>query len=102
MVCVCTYTYTYTEYYSAIKKKEILPFATTQMDLKGIMLSAIIQRETNTIWLHSYAEFKNQTKKKKHKPKNRLITTENWWIPEGIITTGKEIGEIRKGHYEYP
>ena len=33
------------EYYSAIKKKEILPFATTWMDLKGIMLSEISQTE---------------------------------------------------------
>ena len=27
------------EYYSAIKRNEILPFATTWMDLEGIMLS---------------------------------------------------------------
>ena len=31
------------EYYSAIKKNEILPFATTWMDLEGIMLSEIRQ-----------------------------------------------------------
>ena len=31
------------EYYSAIKKNEILPFATTWMDLEGIMLSEISQ-----------------------------------------------------------
>ena len=38
--------YRYTkEYYSAIKKDEILPFATTWMDLEGIMLSEISQRE---------------------------------------------------------
>ena len=40
--------YIYTmEYYSAIKKKEVLPFATTWMELEGIMLSEISQRKTN-------------------------------------------------------
>ena len=34
------------EYYSAIKKNENLPFATTWMDLKSIMLSEISQRKT--------------------------------------------------------
>ena len=33
------------EYYSAIKKNEILPFATTWMDLENIMLSEISQTE---------------------------------------------------------
>ena len=33
------------EYYSAIKRNEILPFATTWMDLEGIMLSEISQTE---------------------------------------------------------
>ena len=34
--------YVYTmEYYSAIKKNEILPFATARMELEGIMLSEI-------------------------------------------------------------
>ena len=38
--------YIYTmEYYSAIKKNEILPFAATWMDLAGIMLSDISQTE---------------------------------------------------------
>ena len=31
------------------KKKEILPFATTWMDLESIMLSEISQRKTNAI-----------------------------------------------------
>ena len=35
-------------YFSAIKKSEILPFATTWVDLEGIMLSKISQRKTNT------------------------------------------------------
>ena len=33
------------EYYSAIKKKEILPFATTWMHPEGIMLNEISQSE---------------------------------------------------------
>ena len=49
-VCVCIYIYIYMmEYYSAIKKNEILPFATTWMELEGIMLSKISQRKTNII-----------------------------------------------------
>ena len=36
------------EHYSSITKKEILPFATTWMDLEGVMLSEISQRKTNT------------------------------------------------------
>ena len=34
------------EYYSAIKKNDILTFVTTQMDLGGIMLNEIRQRKT--------------------------------------------------------
>ena len=38
--------YTYTmEYYSPIRIKQILPFATTWMELEGIMLSEISQAE---------------------------------------------------------
>ena len=38
----CVYTM---EYYSAIKKNEILPFATTWLELDGIMLSEIRESE---------------------------------------------------------
>ena len=38
--------YIYTmEYYSAIRKGQILPFAATRMELLGIMLSEISQSE---------------------------------------------------------
>ena len=37
------------EYYSAIKKKEIMPFAATWMDLEISILSVVRQRKTNTI-----------------------------------------------------
>ena len=42
MWCTHTHTHTHTytmQYYSAIKKNETLPFATTRMELEGIMLS---------------------------------------------------------------
>ena len=45
------YIYIYTmEYYSAIKKNEVLPFSATWMDLEGIMLSEMSQTEkANTV-----------------------------------------------------
>ena len=42
------------EYYSAIKKKEILPFATVWVDLQGIMLSEISQAKTTNFSYHFY------------------------------------------------
>ena len=42
--------YTYTmEYYSAIKKKKIMPFAATWMKIEIIILSEVRKRDTNTI-----------------------------------------------------
>ena len=38
------YTYT-TEYYSTTKKKEIMPFAATWMDLEIITLNEVSQKE---------------------------------------------------------
>ena len=37
------------EYYSAIKKKEIMPFAATWMKLETLILSEVSQRKTNII-----------------------------------------------------
>ena len=49
--------YIYTmEYYSAIKKDEIMPLVATWMDLEIIILSEISQTKTNTMWYHLYVE----------------------------------------------
>ena len=42
------------EYYSAIKRKEILPFGTLWMDLKGIVLNEMSDRERQTLYVLTY------------------------------------------------
>ena len=55
--------YIYTiEYNSAIKKNEILLFATMWMGPECIMLSKISQKKINIIRFHSYVEFKKQNR----------------------------------------
>ena len=48
VVCVCVYTHT-KEYYSAIKKDEIVPFAATWMDLEFVILGEVSQTKRNVI-----------------------------------------------------
>ena len=50
------------EYYLAIKKNEMLTFATTWMELEFIMVGKISQRKTNIILFNSYMEFKKQNR----------------------------------------
>ena len=73
------------EYYSAIQKKEILPFAATWMDLEGIMLNEISQTEKDKycmIWLNveskKYNKLVNITKKK-HTHRYRKQTSGYQW-----------------------
>ena len=47
-LCVCVYIYIYThiyimEYFSVIKKHEMMPFAATEMGLEMIILSEVSQ-----------------------------------------------------------
>ena len=66
--------YTYAgEYYLALKKIEILPFAITWVDLEGIMLSEVSKTKkdkSNTIWfpLHVGSKEQNKWLKRKQKP----------------------------------
>ena len=78
------YMYTFN---SAIKKKEILPFATTWMDLNDIMLSKISQTKKD-IWSHLYVDSKKKT------PQKELIDTEN----RLVVAKGEEgVREIGQG-----
>ena len=59
------------EYYTAIKKNEILPFVTTWNDFEGFMLSGISQRKTGTMWFHLYVESKKTITKQNQNHRNR-------------------------------
>ena len=59
------------EYFSALKRKDVLTPATMQMDLEDIMLSERSQGKTNTVGPHLYVESKQQ------KTKTKLVDTEN-------------------------
>ena len=50
------------EYYSVVKKKEILTFVTTWMNLESIMLKKKSQKKTNTMWFHVHVETNEQNK----------------------------------------
>ena len=54
--------YIYTmEYYSAIKKNEILPFAATWMDLENIIPSEVSQTEKDKYYISYMWNLKNNT-----------------------------------------
>ena len=70
--------YIYTmEYYSAIKKNEIMPFAAIWMDLGGTMLSEISQTEKDKYCMISLAcgILKIQQTSEYNKRRNRLADT---------------------------
>ena len=46
----CTHTHTL-EYYSAMRKKEVLPFVTTWMGFEGIILTEISQTKANIVMI---------------------------------------------------
>ena len=60
-------------------KKEILPFSTTQMDLEGIILSEISQKEKRQIHLrsHLWVECKNI---KLIKTDSRMVVVRAWRV----------------------
>ena len=55
------------EYYSAIKKNEIMGYIAIWMDPEIVILSEVSQTKTNIIWYHLYVE------SKKNKDTNELM-----------------------------
>ena len=68
-----TYTHTYImEYYSVMRKKGILPFATTWIQFEGIVLSEISQQSNaKTVLSHLFVE-------------SKIMATQNWGAQGGV------------------
>ena len=74
------------EYYSAIRRKQILPFATTWMELEGIMLSEISQvsNDFTHMWsIRTKQKLKEQNSSRFTEPKNGLTVTKGKGTGEG-------------------
>ena len=79
------------EYYSAIKKNEVLSFATIQVELEMIILSEIITYgKTDTICYHLYVESKKLIQMNLFINRSRLTAIENKFM----ITKGEREGGI--------
>ena len=74
-VCVCVQTIHTMEYYSAIEKNEVLPSATTWMDLERIVLSKT-DKDKYHMW-----NLENRINKKN---RNKLIDTESILMVAGL------------------
>ena len=76
------------EYYSDLKKNEIMPLAATWMDLEITILSEVSQTKTNIIWYHLYVEYKKMIQMNLYlQNRNRLTDIEN----KLIVTKGERM-----------
>ena len=62
------------EYYLAMRKNEILPFATIWMELKGIMLSEINKRKPDIICFHSYVDLEKPNRRPCGRGRGKKVT----------------------------
>ena len=77
------------EYYSAIKKNEILSFAISWTDLEIIILSEVSQTKTN-IWYNLYVESNTMIQKKLFIKPNQ---THRFWNQTYAYQRGNHGGE---------
>ena len=75
-------------YYSAIRQYEILPFATTWIDLENIMLSEISHKKLRTVRFHLYVGYKPKRQKWASKTKTRRHKGT-------VVTRGKGHGTVK-------
>ena len=70
------------EYYSAIKKTKIMPFAATWMELETLLLSEISRkRKPNTIWYCLYLESNIRHKWTFSQKRNSWTWRTDLWLP---------------------
>jgi len=77
------------EYYSAIKKNEVLPFATTWVELESIMLSKVRERHRMISLICGNKQDKQIRggKRQRDKLRKRLLAIEN-----KLMVTGEVVG----------
>ena len=85
------HTYIYMEYYLALKKNEIMPFAATWIDLEMIIVSEVKDRESQGWNIIGGIEFFKKTYKLTYlQNRNRLTDIENKFM----VTKGEESGGV--------
>ena len=85
----CTYII---DYYSTIKKNEVMPSAATWMNLEIIILIKVSQRKTNTMWYHLYVESKIWHKWTYPQNRNTLTDIQNRLV---VVKGEREMREFR-------
>ena len=90
------YIYT-TEYYSAIKKNEIMPFAATWMGLEIIILSEVRQRERQIPYDITYMwTLKYDTNEPIYETETESLTKRtDWGLPRGKGEGERWSGSLR-------
>ena len=80
------------EYYSAIKKDEIMPFATTRMQLEIIILSEVSQKEKDKYHMMSHKwSLKYDTNEPIYETETESGTERtDLWLPRGRGGEGRD------------
>ena len=76
-----THIHTHTGILGSHKRQEIVPFMTTWIVLKDIMLSEISQRSKNIIWFYSYMESKKQKTELDLQIQRTNMVARRMWVP---------------------